>query len=223
MADESPPDIITFAMMREHLYSAVVSDALDAVGRRRQTPNVPLPSVTVERLLVGRCKTTLWDDLYHEDPRPYELELQAVDACQADDVLIAACHGSMRSAVWGELLTTAATNQGCIGAVIDGAVRDVVRMREMDFPCFARGMSPLDSLNRQRVVDIDVPVEIGGAVFATGDLVFADIDGVVVVPQEVEEEVIRRAWQKVHAENEVRDAIRGGMSATDAFKKYGVL
>lgn len=223
MEAEATPDVITLPMMREHLYSAVVSDSLDSVGRRRQAPSVPLPSVTVDRLLVGRCKTTLWDDLFHEDPRPYELELKAVDSCQADDVLIAACHGSMRSAVWGELLTTAATNQGCIGAVIDGAVRDVVRMREMNFPCFARGMSPLDSLHRQRVVDIDVPVEIGGALFASGDLVLADIDGVVVVPQEVEEEVIRLAWQKVHAENEVRDAIRAGMSATAAFEKYGIL
>ncbi len=223
MEADSPPDVITLAMMREHLYSAVVSDALDAAGHRRQSPDVELRPVTTQRLLVGRCKTTLWDDLYHDDPQPYELELKAVDACQPDDVLIAACNGSQRSAVWGELLTTAATNCGCVGAIIDGAVRDVTKMHEMDFPVFARGMSPLDSLNRQRVVDIDVPVEIGGVVFRTGDIVFADIDGVVVVPQEVEVEVIKLAWAKVHAENKVRDAIRYGMTATEAFEKFGIL
>ena len=223
MQPHSPPDVITLDMMRESLYAAVISDALDAAGYRRQSPGVELRPVTTQRLLVGRCKTTLWDDLYHEDPRPYELELKAVDDCQNGDVLIAACNGSQRSAVWGELLSTAATNRGCVGAVVDGAVRDVNQMREMDFPVYARGMSPLDSLNRQRVVDIDVPVEIGDVVFRTGDLVFADINGVVVVPHEVEDEVVRLAWSKVHAENEVRDAIRGGMSATEAFEKYGIL
>jgi regulator of RNase E activity RraA len=80
-----------------------------------------------------------------------------------------------------------------------------------------------DSLHRQRVVDLDVPVEIDGVRFSPGDLVIADVDGVVVVPQQVEKETIGRAWAKVHAENAVRDSIRGGMKATAAFEKYGIL
>ena len=78
-------------------------------------------------------------------------------------------------------------------------------------------------MNRQRVIDIDVPVEIDGVRFSPGDFVVADVDGVVVVPQDVEAEAISRAWNKVHAENVTRDAIKGGMKATDAYKKYGVL
>ena len=96
-------------------------------------------------------------------------------------------------------------------------------MREMQFPVFARGAIIYDSKDRQRVIDIDVPVEIDGVRFGPGDLVVADEDGIVVVPRAVEEAVLRRAWDKVHAENEVRDAIKGGMKATDAFAKYGVL
>ena len=129
----------------------------------------------------------------------------------------------MRSGVWGELLTTAAKNQGCIGAIIDGAVRDVAKIAEMSFPVLARGTCIYDSKDRQRVVDMDVVVEIDGVAFHPGDLVIADCDGVVVVPQAVEGEALRNAWDKVHAENEVRDAIRNGMKATDAFNKYGVL
>jgi regulator of RNase E activity RraA len=159
----------------------------------------------------------------HVDPKPYELELRAVDTCQPDDVMIAAAGGSMRSGIWGELLTTAAVNRGCVGVIADGAVRDVARMRELAFPVFARGVCVYDSKDRQRVIDLDVPVEIDGVVFSPGDLVIADADGVVVVPREVETEAIRRAWDKVHAENEVRDAIRNGMLATDAFIRYGVL
>ena len=159
----------------------------------------------------------------HVDPKPYELELMAVDSCRPDDVLIAAAGGSMRSGIWGELLSTAAKNQGCVGAIVDGAVRDVAKMRAMGFAVFARGTCVYDSQNRQRVIDVDVPVEIDGVTFSPGDLVFADLDGVVVVPRAIEEQAIRAAWDKVHAENITRDAIRAGMKAMDAYKKYGVL
>jgi 4-hydroxy-4-methyl-2-oxoglutarate aldolase len=215
--------VITLAMMRECFTAAVVCDALDAEGFRHQSPRVPLRPLTGDSVLIGRCKTTLWADMAHPDPRPYELELKTVDGCQPDDVLIAAAAGSTRSGVWGELLSTAARNTGCVGVIVDGAVRDVARMRQMGFPVFARGTCPYDSKDRQRVIDLDIPVEIDGVRFATGDLVVADDDGVVVVPRAVEAAVVRRAWDKVHAENQVRDAIRAGMKATDAFDRFGVL
>src|SRR5204863_5714906 len=96
----------------------------------------------------------------YEDSKPYELELIAVDGCRPDDVIIAAAGGSMRSGIWGELLSTAARNSGCIGTIVDGAVRDVRQMRQMGFAVFARGTCIYDSKDRQRVIDIDVPVEI---------------------------------------------------------------
>ena len=214
---------ITLAQVREKLYSAVVCDALDKLGLTHQSPRVALKPLTVAGVLVGRCKTTLWAEMAHIDERPYELELKAVDTCRADDVLIAAACGSSRSGLWGELLSTAARRSGCVGAIVDGAVRDVVKMTAMGFAVFARGTSPYDSRDRNRVREIDVPVEIGGVRFSPGDLVIADLDGIVVVPRVVEAEAIGAAWEKVHAENVVRDAIAGGMNATDAFKKYGVL
>ncbi len=217
------PKPISLAQMRERFYSAVVCDALDAVGLPRQSPRVPLRPLTTGGVLVGRAKTTLWADMAHPDPRPYELELAAVDSCQPDDVLIAAAGGSMRSGLWGELLSTAARRSGCVGAIVDGAVRDVAKMTKMGFPIWARGTCLYDSKDRNRVIDIDVPVEIDGVRIVPGELVVADIDGVVIVPQQVEADVVRRAWEKVNAENTVRDAIPGGMSATAAFNKYGVL
>jgi 4-hydroxy-4-methyl-2-oxoglutarate aldolase len=217
------PPTITLDMMRESFYAAVVCDVLDAAGYPRQSPLVPLVPITVTQTLVGRCKTTLWADMAHADPKPYELELAAVDSCKPDDVLIAAAGGSTRSGIWGELLTTAARNQGCVGAIVDGMVRDVAKMRDMQFPVYARGRCIYDSKNRQRVIDLDVAVEIAGVRFCPGDLVIADEDGIVVVPRAIEAEIIRKAWEKVHAENEVRDAIRAGMKATEVFRKYGVL
>ncbi|MBI2804446.1 MAG: RraA family protein [Planctomycetes bacterium] len=214
---------ITVDQMRESFYSAVVCDALDAAGFPRQSPRVQLRPLTGSGVLVGRCKTTLWADMAHADPNPYELELRAVDSCEPDNVLIAAAAGSMRSGIWGELLTTAARNQGCVGAIIDGAIRDVTKIRALQFPVFALGTCIYDSKDRQRVIDIDVVVEIDGVRFEPGDLVIADEDGVVVVPRAVEDKVVQAAWEKVHAENAVRDAIRGGMKATEVFRKYGVL
>lgn len=214
---------ITIELMRQSLYSAVVSDALDALGLRNQSPRVPLRPLTGTSVLIGRCKTTLWADMFHEDSKPYELELRAVDSCQPDDVFIAAAGGSTHSGVWGELLSTAARNRGCAGAIIDGSARDIAVTRRMAFPVFARGTCVYDSRDRQRVIDLDVPVEIDGVRFFPGDLVIADEDGVVLVPRSIEEEAIRRAWEKVHAENLVRDEIRAGVKATDVFKKYGVL
>jgi 4-hydroxy-4-methyl-2-oxoglutarate aldolase len=214
---------ITLSQMRERLYSAVVCDALDKLGLKNQSPRVPIRPLTIQGVLVGRCKTTLWAEMAHEDPRPYELELQAVDSCQVDDVIIAVAGGSMRSGLWGELLSTAARRSGCAGAIVDGAVRDVVKMTAMGFPVFARGTCVYDSRDRNRVVDVDVPVEIDGVRFSPGDLVIADADGIVVVPRAVEAEAIGAAWEKVNAENVVREAIAGGMTAAEAFRKYGVL
>ena len=219
----STPTEITLPMMRQAFTSAVVSDALDAEGYPRQSPRVPIRPLTVDAVLIGRCKTTLWAEMAHPDPKPYELELIAVDGCKPDDVLIAAANGSLRSGIWGELLSTAARNTGCVGVIVDGAVRDTRQMRQMGFPCFARATIVYDSKDRQRAIDVDVPVEIDGVLFSPGDLVIADADGVVVVPRAVEASVVRRAWEKVHAENRVRDAIENGMKATTAFETFGVL
>ncbi len=219
----SMPTEISLDQMRSFLYTAVLCDALDSLGYRNQSPRVALKPLTSSALLAGRSKTTLWADMANEDPKPYQLELAAVDGAKPGDVLIAAAGGSMRSGIWGELLSTAARNAGCAGAIVDGAVRDVAKMRAMGFVVFARGTSPHDSRDRQRVIDLDVPIEIGGVRISPGDLVLADDDGVVVVPREAEGEAIRRAWEKVHAEDAVRDAIRGGMKAGDAYRRYGVM
>ena len=214
---------ITLDQIREHLFSAVVCDSLDSIGLTHQSPRLPLQPMTTQTVMAGRCKTTLWGEMFHADPNPYELELQAVDSLCPDDILIAAAGGSTRSGIWGELLSTAATHLGCKGVIVDGAVRDLQQMRAMEFPVWASGVSLYDSKDRNRVVDVDVPVELEGVTFSPGDLVIADVDGVVVVPQEVEQEVIALAWQKIHDENVFRDSIKNGMSATEAFKKFGIL
>ena len=145
MPSESRSNVpeITVVMIRESLGSAVLCDALDAEGFRHQSPSVELRPMTTAGVLVGRCRTTLWADMAHEDPRPYELELAAVDNCRPGDILIAAAGGSSRSGIWGELLSTAARNAGCVGVIVDGAVRDVRQMRRDGVPCVRQAHQPL--------------------------------------------------------------------------------
>jgi regulator of RNase E activity RraA len=209
--------------IRDNLYSAVIADALDGIGYKHQSPNIIFPISTVATKIVGRSKTTLWADIYHIDPSPYDLELKAVDSCLPGEVLIAAAGGSNRSGIWGELLSTAASNRGCVGAIVHGCVRDVGKIAKMGFPVLASGTRVYDSQNRQMVIQIDVPVELGGVIIHPRDLVFCDDDGMVVIPQEIEEEVISKAMQKVDAENITRDEIKNGMLAEEAYRKYGIL
>ncbi|MFC5411485.1 RraA family protein [Larkinella bovis] len=209
--------------IKNELYTAVLSDVLDALGYPNQATRIPFTPCTGIGKLVGRCKTTLWADMFHKDVHPYELELKAVDSCQPGDVLIAAAQGSNRSGIFGELLATASRNRGCAGVIVHGAVRDIAKMAAMQFPVFATAKNPYDSQNRQRVIDLDVPVVIDGVTFNPGDIVMADEDGIVVIPQHVENEVLELAKQKVSAENRTRDAIKNGMKAEEAYLTFGVL
>ena len=89
--------------LQNELYSAVISDALDSLGYRNQSPNIEFKAYSNVLKLVGRCRKTLWADIYHEDPEPYELELKAVDNCKPGDIIVSAAGGSVRSGIWGEL------------------------------------------------------------------------------------------------------------------------
>jgi regulator of RNase E activity RraA len=202
---------------------ALLADALDNVGCRKQIPRLSLPARTGVASLVGRCRTTLWLDFAHMDPNTYELELTAVDALSPGDVMIAATGNSCRSGIWGELLSTAAMRRGAAGVITDGGVRDIAKMRQMGFPVFAQHLSAYDSFNRQKVVACDVRVEIGGVIVDPGDIVVADEDGVVFVPQKNADEVLAAALAKADAEDAFRDAVRGGMPALQAYATYKVL
>src|SRR5690349_18731754 len=161
------------------LSTAVVLDALDVVGLKRQAI-LDQPPRTAGAVVVGRAKTMLWVDFAYDDPNTYDLELKAVDSIAVHDLVVCATANSRRAGIWGELLTTAAMHRGCAGLLTDGAVRDLARMDAMGFPVFARHLSPYDSMNRQKVVAFNVAVEIDGVRVAPGDVVIADRDGAAI-------------------------------------------
>jgi regulator of RNase E activity RraA len=113
--------------------------------------------------------------------------------------------------------------RGGRGAVLDGHTRDVRRIEQMGFPVFATGMRPVDSLGRGKIVSYGEPTVCGGVLVHEGDIVFADIDGIVVIPQGVEAETIRLAREKVAGENAMRDWLASGKSLREAFDHFGIL
>ena len=161
-------------------------------------------------------------DVYGPQKKPFGLLTEALDQLEEGDIYLAS-GGDMRCAYWGELLTATARVRGATGAVIDGYHRDTPQVLEQNFPVFSTGCWAQDSSIRTNVVDFRCPIEIGQVTIHDGDIVFGDIDGVPVIPQEVAEEVIEKSLEKASGEKKVRKAIEGGMSATEAFKVFGIL
>jgi regulator of RNase E activity RraA len=203
------------------LYTAVVADVLDQLGFRRQVMRDDLRPLFPQAKCAGAALTVYTVPARQDAPaEPYKGELTAVDALKADDVLVVSrCEGSF----WGELLSTAARYRGCRGVIIDGQTRDAAAIIGMGFPVFCRGIHCADSRGRIEVVGHNIVIACGGVTVGPGDLVLADYDGVVVVPLATAEDVLAAAEEKVRGENLVRRELAGGMSATEAFRRYGIL
>ncbi|HEY4754008.1 MAG TPA: RraA family protein [Candidatus Limnocylindrales bacterium] len=216
------PDVDRFELIRTQLYTAVIGDVLDRLGRTRQFLPPQIRPLTPETRVVGRAMPAVVGDVFGLPSKPFGLLTEALDQLQPGEVYVAP-GTTNQAAMWGEILTATAQQRGAVGVVVDGYHRDTVKVLRQSFPVFSRGNYSQDSSVRTAVQDYRVPVQIGGVRVRPGDLVVGDIDGVVVVPQEVEDEVIEAALEKASAENTVRAAIEAGMSSTEAFARYGVL
>jgi regulator of RNase E activity RraA len=202
------------------LYTAVVSDELDRLGRRAQVMEPGIRPLYPEARLAGYALTVHAVPAYTLPEEPYKLELAAVDALQPGDVMVVS---TIDASFWGELLSTAARCRGARGIVVDGYTRDCQAIMAMGFPTFVRGIHMADSLGRLEVLAYNVPIRSGGVPVDPGDLVLADYDGVVVLPADCASEAIARAEEKVRGENLVRQHLQEGMPVTEAFRRFGVM
>lgn len=214
------------ALVKQQLYSAVLSDVLDSAGHPHQAMRPFVRPVDDAIVLFGRVRTGLYMPVYQVTPgeNPYEVEIALVDDLKPGDVAVLACGGpTERIAPWGELLSTASRCRGAEGCVTDGLVRDVRQIREMGFALFHGGIGPLDTKGRARMVEKDVPVMCGGVLIRPGDLIFGDVDGVVVIPGGEAEAILAEAFQKVTAENRTRDELLQGSLLGEVYERHGVL
>ena len=217
----TPQRPIEWADRLAKLYTPVVADVLDKLGFRHQSMNRRVRPLWPEAKAAGFALTVQTVPARERVPaHPYAGELLAVDALQKGDVLVVS---ESACSFWGELLSTAAKFRECHGVVLDGPTRDSLAIQAMGFPVFHVGFHPADSLGRLDVVTHNTPISCADVLVYPGDLVLADHDGVVVVPNSAAEETLRLAEEKVSGENLVRKALASGMSTTEAFQKYGIL
>ena len=224
-----------FELMKEKLYTPVVGDILDKAGYCHQflPANIrPLetmaPSSFIDATvpdkrmkIAGYACTVLECDVYGEQKKPFGYMTEALDQLKPNEVYIAT--GAHNSALWGELLTATARTRGAAGAVLDGYSRDTPQVLEQNFPVFCTGCWAQDSSIRSYVREVRCPIEIGQVVIENGDVVFGDIDGVLIIPRSIAPEILKEALIKAAGEKHVRKEIENGMSATEAFEKYGIL
>ena len=220
-----PSDPERFAWIRQHLYVPAVCDILDRLGHRHQAMHQRLrPLDPANCIIAGRARTFRWMETdYVVADDPYGLEIEAMDSLKPGDVAVHSTDYAGTNAPWGELMSTVAKRNGALGCICDSQIRDCRRIIQLGFPVFYQGIRPLDSMGRGRVMAYDVPVKCGDVLVNPGELLFADFDGVVVVPRGVEDEVLRLAEEKVGKENESRRELLKGRTLRDVYSQYRVL
>lgn len=219
-----------FAMMKKELYSAVIGDILDKMNYRHQFLPQRIQPMREEMVVAGRAMPVLEADAFEElsdgqNPimkKNFGLMLEALDDLKENEVYI--CSGSSPSyALVGELMCTRMKILKAAGAVVNGFHRDTKGILELNFPCFSYGRYAQDQGPRGKVIDYRLPIEMEGVRINPGDIIFGDLDGVLVIPKEVETEVVQKAYEKATGEKMVAEAIRGGMSTVESFAKHGIM
>ncbi len=205
------------------LYTGAIADILDKEGLRHQVlPQVITPFTNADQVagfaFTGQgypCADTTSNDT--------ETRLRMLDSITPGTVSVWACGGSVDCAHWGEMMSTAARQRGCDGAVIDGGVRDVNFVNAMNYPVFARFKCSASSVGRWEIREYQVPIQIGNVVIHPGDFVFGDTDGVVIIPQSITLKVLEAAEDVYRREGSMREELRRGVTVKEAYLKYGSL
>jgi regulator of RNase E activity RraA len=214
-----------FAAVRGSLFPAVVGDVMDEMGYVHQFLPPAIQPLQDDMVVLGRAMPVLEEDLEEgrESDRPFGVMLDALDDLKKNEVYLCT-GGSPTYALWGELMSTRARQLGAAGAVLNGYSRDTPGIRKLGFPTFSTGRFAQDQRPRGRVVGFRTKVEIGRTAVSPGDIVFGDLDGVLVIPRAIERDVVRTAMERVAREELVRTAFeRDNLSAAEAALRFGVL
>ena len=202
--------------------SALIADALDALGLRDQTADSRVKPLYPSARIVGRAYPVSVIEDHAEPDEPYTGEMEALASMSPGDVGVYAVDPGSRAAAWGELFSCGAIGRGAVGVVVDGCIRDARQIEELGFPVFASDTSPLDTRARARVAAHGFPLEFAGVVVHRGDLVVADRDGIIFVPADRVREVAELVSKKKPLEQGARDDLIAGMHIHDVWEKYGV-
>jgi 4-hydroxy-4-methyl-2-oxoglutarate aldolase len=203
------------------LYTGAVADVLDAHGSRDQVLPAEIQPVTLSMKVAGPAFPGLGSPT--EDPADNDMgkRLAMLESVTPGSVTVWACGGHRGSAHWGEIMSRSVMERGCVGAVLDGGLRDTEFVLQLGFPVWSALRSPASSIGRWNILDWNCDVTIGSTLIHPGDWVFGDVDGVVVVPAGAVEDVLAESEAKVAKEELMRQDLAKGMSVTEAFQRHG--
>lgn len=199
------------------LSTANLSDALDKVGLRGAVsgirpmyacPRIVGRAVTVKIMAAGMLKSE------------HHLGVHAIDAASSGDIIIIDNHGDTENNCWGEILSMGAKMKGVSGVVVDGAARDIDMCEEFEFPVYARGTVPITARGRIMQESVNEVIRIGNVQVRPGDIVMADINGVVIIPVEKLDEVLEVAEQISQKEEAMVAELKKGVPIIEVDKKY---
>jgi regulator of RNase E activity RraA len=220
-----------FATARRELFTCVVGDVMDKMHLTHQFLPAAIRPLQQDMTLLGRAMPVLSGDVFQEkvegsanalSAKPFGLMLEALDDLRPNEIYVNT-GSSPRNAMWGEMMSTRALKLGASGAVVNGYVRDTRAILSSNFPTFSFGSYGQDSAPRYKVHDFRIPIEIGGVSIRPGDILFGDIDGVLVVPAEAEIEVFTSALEKARGEKTVKRDLENGVTAVEAFARHGIM
>ena len=211
------------------LYTPVVSDVLDELGVRDNVMSGEIRPIYPEAKVAGLAYTMRSSATVEYRKSQDILFIEALDRIARNAVIVHEVGSATNAAAWGEMCSATAMARGALGAVTNGAIRDATKITEMRFPVFARSFTPADStiasagLARMQLIDCQMPVRCGGVIVNPGDIIFADLDGIAVVPKNVVDEVVKRAEEKAKEEKEIRKALNKGEHIKETLLRYARL
>ncbi len=217
----SPPDEPIIAAFKKS-YPASVSDAVELVTGKNGAMRHDMKLVNGTPI-VGRAVTSLVKPATPEQATPAlstKHSVEMIDNAKPGEVGIIVMEGTLDIAAMGNLMATAAKVRGMAGVVLDGAIRDVWDIRRMGLTVYARSSSPRTAVGHYATVARNVPVECAGITVRPGDIIVADEDGVVVVPQERAAEVLKKAQEIDQRESGMFPFIRQFKSLSKAIEKF---
>lgn len=204
------------AVLAHYSPSCLVTDA-----RRRVGAIGGLLPVKPDHKIAGPALTISMsiDDLV--DPMP------VLAQAEPGDIVVVACHETRRTAMWGGLMSTLSIKAGVTAGIVDGAIRDVDEIRDLDFPVWYRGTVPRPSPtaihDRVEPVQVNVPVVIDGQVITPGDIVVADENGIAVVPSAIAKDVLVGTQHQIYKEKLIRQKINSGATLAELLSEFGHL
>jgi len=203
------------------LYTGAVSDVLDGLGLRQQALSHSIMPLTLDMVVAGPAFTGQGypvSDIKNDDSDTRILMLESI---KPGTVSVWSSAGHFGSAHWGEIMSNAARERGCTGAVVDGGLRDTRFVLQMGFPVFCRFRCSASSIGRWEIKEWMISIRIGETTIHPDDFVFGDCDGVVVIPKGLAVEVLLKTEESVKRENNMRADLEKGVTVSEVYRKHG--